>query len=267
MSRMGYTPPKAAKNGGNAPSGYRFTADGSRLEAIPGGPADTGGDYQLSREAVSNAAWDFIMTGTKPQFARSHEGDKQRIAIQNEVANIAKQAGVSPQELATQKGKYKALQTSLANITKQSDMLDKQTETFHRNADLMLEKSKAVSRYDSAVLNKYLLNFNLQWKGDPATAAYIAAARTAINEYAKVASGATGASGSTDTARREAQEAISAAQNPQQLAAVIQTLKQDAENQRNATHDQLIGISARMTQFGKQPGPAVNNDPLGILGK
>jgi len=260
---------KTPKQGGdNAPSGYRFTADGARLEPIPGGPADTGGDYQLSKDAVSNAAWDFIMTGTKPQFARSHEGDKQRIAIQNEVANIAKQAGVSPQELSTQKGKYKALQTSLANTQKMSDTMDRQTETFHRNADLMLNLSANVPRTNMPGLNRYLLDFNLKWKGDPATAAYISAARTAINEYAKIGSGATGASGSTDASRREAQEAISAASTPQQLAQVIATLKQDAENQRNATHDQLITISSRMAQFGNKGAAApANNDPLGILGK
>jgi len=269
MSRMGYTPPKATQGGANAPSGYRFTADGSRLEAIPGGPADTGGDYQLSHDAVSNAAWDFIMTGNKPQFARSHEGDKQRIAIQNEVANIAKQAGVSPQELSTQKGKYKALQTSLANTQKASDTMDRQAETFHRNADLMLNLSAQVPRSNMPAINKYLLDFNLKWSGDPKTAAYIAAARTAINEYAKIASGAQGAAGSTDASRREAQDAISAAQTPQQLAQVIKTLKQDAENQRNATHDQLIAIGARMAQFGNQPGAAApkNDDPLGILHK
>jgi soluble lytic murein transglycosylase-like protein len=258
-----------AQSGDNAPSGYQWDEGRTKLEPIPGGPADTGGDYQLSHEAVTNAAWDFIMTGTKPQFARSHEGDKQRIAIQNEVAEIAKKAGVTPQELSTQKGKFKALQASMSNIQKQSDMMDKANETFHRNADLMLSKSAQVPRFDSAAINKYVLDYRLRWSGDPATAAYIAAARTAINEYAKIASGASGAAGSTDSSRREAEEAISSAQNPKQLAAVIQTLKQDAENQKNATHDQIIAIGARMTQLGGAgnagAAPAANNDPLGIL--
>jgi soluble lytic murein transglycosylase-like protein len=253
----------------NAPSGYQWDAGHTKLEPIPGGPADTGGDYALSPDAINNSAWDFIMTGTKPQFARSHEGDKQRIAIQNEVAKIAKQAGVTPQELSTQKGKFKALQASMSNIQKQSDMMDKANETFHRNADLMLNLSSKVPRYDSAAINKYLLDYRLKWSGDPATAAYIAAARTAINEYAKIASGASGASGSTDSSRREAEEAISSAQNPAQLAAVIRTLKQDAENQKNATHDQIIAIGSRMTQFGGSGGtsaaPKANADPLGIL--
>jgi hypothetical protein len=146
-------------------------------------------------------------------------------------------------------------------------MMDKAAETFHRNADLMLSLSGKVPRSSAPAINKYLLDFKLKWSGDAATAAYIAAGRTAINEYAKIASGATGAAGSTDTARREAEEAISTAQNPEQLAQVIATLKQDAENQRNATHDQLIAIGGRMRQFGAPPKAATGAPQVGEVKK
>lgn len=242
------------KSEGSLPSGYEWTSpDHTAMRPIPGGPASSSEEGALTKDAITNAAWDFILTGTNPQFSRGKSGDIQRNAIRNAVADIAKSAGVSPMELATQKGKYKALQASLANTQKQVDTMDRAAETFHRNADLMLQLSKQVPRFDSQLLNSYLLDYNKQWKGDPATAAYIAAARTAINEYAKIASGATGAAGSTDTARREAEDAIAAAQSPQALDAVIRTLRQDAANQQDVAHGKITDLGLRLGQFGQQP--------------
>jgi hypothetical protein len=201
-------------------------------------------------------------------IGRGKEGIQQRTKVYNRIAEIAKQAGVSPADLATQKGQYKALQSSLANTQKQSDSVDRSTETFHKNADLMLSLSANVPRMDSAKLNQYLMNYNLQWKGDPATAAYIAAGRTAVNEYAKISSGAMGGGGSTDTSRREAADAIATAQNPAQLDAVIKTLKQDAENQQNVNHSKITDIGHRMAQFGpsKAAAPAKTVVKTGMYG-
>ncbi|HEX7129135.1 MAG TPA: hypothetical protein VF217_03585 [Rhodanobacteraceae bacterium] len=236
-----------------APAGYRFQRDGS-LIPIPGGPADiaNNADFSLSPDAINNMAWDAILTGQMPSTGRNKEAIAQRTAIFNKVADIAKEAGVSPQELATQKGKYKALQASMANLQKQTDVMEKSENTFLNNAGIMLSLSDKATRSGLPIFNKAILAAKVK-TGDKDAAAFAAARNIVAQEYAKIASSATGAAGTTDTAQHHALELIDTAQTPEQLRAVIDTLKQDVDGQKAASESQLMGIAQRMQQFGNQP--------------
>jgi hypothetical protein len=246
--------PKAAKPD-NAPSGYRYSADGSHLEPIPGGPADTSGAEQdaLMPEAVTNMAWEKILEGKQPQYSRGKSGDAIRNKVNNRVAEIAKQAGVSPAELATQSGRVKAVQGSLNNLQKRASMIETQAQTFSKNADLALSLVQKVSQGGSPAINKFKQNLKLKFMGDPNVAAYMAAVQTAQQEYAKIASGSIGAGGSTDSSRAESRELLNAASSPEQLARVVETMKQDIANQKAANDAELADLGTRMTQFGSTP--------------
>lgn len=235
---------------GHAPMGYRFKSDGS-LEAIPGGPSDPNSNpIDLSPDAVTNSAWDLIMGGKMPSLGRSKEALAVRGQIMNEVAKIAKAAGVSPQDLATQPGRVKALQASLQNLQKQSDVMEKSEETFQNNANVLLNLSDQVSRSGIPAFNQFLLHVKTNYRGDPQAASFLAARNLVAQEYAKIASSATGAAGSSDTAQAHALSLINTAQTPEQLRAVIHTLGQDIDGQKAATERQLLQISSRMQQFG-----------------
>jgi hypothetical protein len=250
---FGFAPKKSAQD--NAPSGYRYSADGSRLEPIPGGPADTSGAEQdaLSPDAVTNMAWEQILEGKHPQYSRGKAGDAIRNKVNNRVADIAKQAGVSPAQLATTQGRTKALQGSLNNLQKRSSMIETQAQTFSKNADLALSLVQRISQGGSPAINKFKQHLKLKFMGDPDVAAYMAAVQTAQQEYAKIASGALGAGGSTDASRAESRELLDAANSPEQLAKVVATMKQDIANQKAANDSELADLGTRMTQFGTPP--------------
>jgi hypothetical protein len=176
--------PKPTRSGNGAPSGYRYTADGNSLEVIPGGPADKSQSVNqgLNDDALHNAAWSDILTGKSGITGYSKEATAQRAQVANIKAQIAKDAGVSPQELATTQGRNKALQASLTNLQKQSDVLGKTEETFRNNADLLLTLSDKVSRTGAPALNKLILNVKNNVLGDPDAAAFAAARNVVAQE-------------------------------------------------------------------------------------
>lgn len=244
---------------GHAPSGYRFTADGN-LEAIPGGPADEGDHsaYALSPGAVENAAWNVILTGHTPAIGRGKEGIAQRTAIYNRMDEIAKAAHVSPAELATTAGRNKALQTSLANLQKQTDMMQKSEKGFQNNMELALELSNKVDRTGAPVINKWLLGGRAAL-GDPDVAALDAAITTAATDYARIMSGQTGAGGTPISTAEEARSLIRKELSHKQFQAVADVLYRDIQGQHNAVDSQRQTILGAMQQFGQgQPSPYGN---------
>lgn len=222
-----------------------------------------GSGLGLSDDAVENAAWDKVLMGKNiPGFSKA--AIDQRTEVANKVAEIAKQAGVSPQELSTTQGRVKALQSSMTNLQKQGDVQAKNEETFLNNADILLNLSDKVGRTGIPAFNGLILNAKTNVAGDPDAASFAAARNIVANEYSKIASGATGAAGSTQGSQEHALSLINGAQTPDQLRSVIGTLHQDIEGQKKATADQLDLIHQRMQQFGTtSPTSATSGQPSG----
>lgn len=263
---------------GKAPSGYRWNADRSALEPIPGGPADAAGTGQgLSTDAIDNAAWAYVGTGKLPAVGRGKEGVAQRTAVMNRAASIAKSAGMSPAELQTVPGRNKALQGSLANLQKQSDMMEKSEQAFQNNIGVALNLSKQLDRSGSPVINKWLLGGKAAL-GDPQVAAFDAAITTASVDYARIMSGQTGAAGTPISTAEEARKLIRRELSDKQFSAVADVLDQDIQGQKQAVHAQRGKILSAMQQMHDEASPPIggqgaqatsastdDSDPLGLL--
>src|SRR6185312_13429707 len=209
---------------GKAPSGYRWNADRSALEPIPGGPADAAGSGQgLSTDAIDNAAWSYIGTGKLPAVGRGKEGVAQRTAVMNRSAAIAKQAGMSPAELQTVPGRNKALQASLTNLQKMSDVMEKSEKAFQNNTQVAMDLSSKLTRSGSPVINQWLLGAKGQM-GDPDVKALDAAITTMSVDYARIMSGMTGAAGTPISTAEEAKALIRKELSHKQLSAVVDVL-------------------------------------------
>lgn len=247
--------PQAASGGmGRAPIGYRFTQDGN-LEAIPGGPADASGSGQgLSPDAVDNAAWAYIGTGKLPPIGRGKEGVAQRTAIMNQTAKIAKQAGISPAELQTVPGRNKALQASLTNLQKTSDVMEKSEAGFQNNTQTALALSAKIDRSGSPVVNKWVLG-GRKALGDPDVEALDAAITTMAVDYARIMSGATGAGGTPISTAEEAKALIRKELSHKSFQAVIDVLNRDIAGQQQAVHDQRGKILGAMQALHDESAP------------
>lgn len=218
---------------------------------------DSGG---MTPDAVYYAAWNYNLTGTMPPFGMG--GSSARVAVYNEAAKIAREAGVSPQQMRTSQGRQKALQVSLNNLQKQSDVMERNVMTFHNNMTTFLDAAQKVNNGRFYDWNK-IKNAAQLHTGDPNVASLAAARNLVAQEYAKIASMATGAEGSSDTAQRHALELIDHAQSLEQVRAVAETLDRDVLGQVDAAHKKEAAIQDLMGQFGApdqvgQQAPASN---------
>lgn len=266
--------PRQADGGDGRPKprfGWQYASDGS-LEPVKGGPYDQSSEAQgLSPEAVDNAAWSYIGTGKLPSIGRGKEGVAQRTTIMNEAARVAKEAGVSPAELQTVPGRNKALQASLTNLQKTSDVMEKSEQAFLNNTQTALQISGGLSRADSPVINKWVLG-GKDALGDPKVRALDAAITTMAVDYARIMSGATGAGGTPISTAEEAKALIKKELSDKSLRAVVAVLEQDIKGQQAAVHNQRGKILGAMQQMHDEAAPttggsmtADDSDPLELL--
>lgn len=253
--------PRATSSGslstslGKAPSGYRWKGDGSGLEPIPGGPADSSGTGQgLTTDAIDNSAWTYIATGKLPAVGRGKEGVAQRTAVMNHAAQIAKDAGIPSSELQTVPGRNKALQSSLTNLQKLSDVMEKSEQGFQNNTQTALELSNKVDRTGSPVLNKWILGGKAAM-GDPDVQALDAAINTMAVDYARIMSGATGAGGTPISTAEEAKSMIKKELSDKSLRAVVDVLNRDIAGQQSAVHNQRGKILGAMQSMHDEAAP------------
>lgn len=240
---------------GSAPSGYRYNADRTALEPIPGGPADAAGSGQgLSTDAIDNAAWAYIGSGKLPAVGRGKEGVAQRTAVMNKSAEIAKAAGIPASELQTVPGRNKALQSSLTNLQKISDVMEKSENAFQNNTKVAMDLSANLSRTGSPALNKWILGAKAEM-GDPDVQALDAAITTMSVDYARIMSGATGAGGTPISTAEEAKSLIRKELSHQSLAAVVDVLNKDIAGQQSAVHGQRGKILGAMQQMHDESSP------------
>lgn len=217
--------------------------------------AATADQAGIDPDVVTNASWDYILNGKLPPIGRSGQGYALQMAVRKNAAEIAKQSGVSPQELATTTGRNKALQSSLTALQKRSDAMQAQEEAFQRNMNYALQVSDEISRTGSPALNKWVMGAKLNM-GDPDVARLDAAIKPVAADYARIMSGATGSGGTPISTMEEAMSMLRKELSQKQFGAVADVLSNDIKNQQAAVEDQRQLIQGKMQQFGSPSQPS-----------
>lgn len=221
----------------------------------------------LTPDALENATWQYIQHNTLPPVGRGGQGQAQRTAIMNHAADIAKAAGVSPAELATNSGQQKALQGSLNAYQKRSDAMAGQENSFLNNLSYAQKISDSIDRTASPAINKWLLTGEEQ-AGDPDVVKLKAALTPVAADYAKIMSGATGAGGTPVSTMQEALDMIRTDLSKGQFNSVADVLRNDVHNQRVGSLQQLNAIRDNMSRFGNgtQGGAKPKQTPEEAMG-
>jgi hypothetical protein len=120
-------------------------------------------------------------------------------------------------------------------------------ETADKNLGLVEKLSDTVGRTGVPILNKWVLAGKRSVAGDPETAKFDAAVRTAINEYSKVTSSATGGQVTSDSARKEVESMLNTAQTPEQVKQVIGLLRQEIGNRKSGYDDQINMVKSAIS--------------------
>lgn len=203
----------------------------------------------LTPNAVYQGAVTYALEGKMPSLGMGSRAQvlAARNAIQNKAGAIAQAAGVTLPDVRSQ---YAANRGTVAKLLPQKVATESAANTAADNLDLALQQSPNVARTGSKLVNRYT-----QWAQGQLTPAkgltqfevYI---YTAAREYAKVASGsALSAQGLTDSAAKEAEKLLNAAQSPEAFAGAVDAMKHDMANVVAEKNKSLAGVSGTIASF------------------
>jgi hypothetical protein len=208
---------------------------------------------------AQNVARGATLTDELGPLGRSNSPEMMRLRaeIQNRVTQIQKDAGVAGPEA---RAAYQASRAELAQIQRQRGPMLAYARTADKNISIAENLSAKVDRTGSTVLNRWLLA-GRKATGDPDVAAFNAAVRTAINEFAKVTSSATGGGVTSDAARADIEAILNTAYTPEQFQAVVRVLRQEMDNRIKGYDEQIEATKRSMRPDAATPGDQ-NRSPL-----
>lgn len=192
----------------------------------------------LSQSALEREARAVAAGAPMPSLGWGKTAAALRIQIANRAAEIQDQAGDSAGAYAMRRATYAGSKAELTKLLSQRGPLMAFAATADKNLAVAESLSERVDRSGSPVLNRWFLA-GRRATGDPDVAAFDTAVRVAINEFAKVTSSATGGGVTSDTARKEVETMLNAAQTPKQFKAVVKTLRQEMENRKQGYEEQI----------------------------
>lgn len=250
----GAPPPVGAAQ--RAPAGYRMTADGN-LERIP-----IVGGNRASDDALTNDAWYQIINGkARPgslPLGRD-EGNKYREALREKTAQIAKEIGLSPQQLATlgpeNKSKFMALnavEKDLAAIRPFDAMLD-------TNAKIAIDLGKKISenRTNSQILNKPITWVQQNAADNPDIAEYLFQIQTVRTEGARILNNPRLVGQLTDSARHEMGDVVNGNMPLGQVTRVLERMMSDGKNRVRAIEEEATRLRSDIRGSAEAPKPKV----------
>jgi hypothetical protein len=238
---------------GQVPSGYRFKADGS-LEAIPGGPADTSANPDLTpagAELVSVAG----MQGYKlpiSAIGTGKTGTKARIESVNDIAQKVASTGMDMETAVRNMRFGEAAQTASKDMSKRYGATWQNELAAAGQADIVLQEAKNIQQTDFQPINKFMVDWNTKTGSVPAQR-FQNALLTFANEYAKVMSGSNNAGGATDSARAEAHLLLNKGFSNGQIEGTIALMKQEMRTRSQNQLDALQQQIANSSNFGNSP--------------
>ena len=127
---------------------------------------------ELTPGALDDAAMKYAMTGSMAAIGFGAAASAQKLAIVNRSAELAKQAGVTPEELAAMPAEKKADASSLMNMTKFYDGVQRSEQALEGGFEIAAQlRSKlnfsAIQKVNAAYLS------GLVETGDPEANAYL----------------------------------------------------------------------------------------------
>ena len=259
-----------AASGAKLPAGYQWNAEHTAAVPIPGVKQPGTGIFGEDQNSFSPDAQRLLAVATeqglKIPIPSVGMGGAARVQFVNGLASdiVKKQI---PFDLALQEMRF-GLDADPG--LKKSQSLYSTTKTLEAGADNLAQQAvqtaQSVGRGNVPVFNAWV-NAGRRATGDPNVARFDRAINAFVNDYAKVVSGSLGSAASSDSARKQAEEQLTAAQSPEQFAASVDQMQKEMHVRTSGMLDSIrqqvesVGHGG-MAQpgaptFGAQRAPAI----------
>src|SRR5439155_1170138 len=136
-------------------------------------------------EDMTTAATMYILNKTQPSFGMGPSARPDRARFWHAVTKEARARG-GPAAIAALQDAHAGLRNELGQLMKTRGMVEAFSNTALKNLQDAVKVSESVDRTGSPMLNRWLLNGRKAWSGDPDVADFDVAARSSINEIARV---------------------------------------------------------------------------------
>lgn len=194
----------------------------------------------VTDDTLAMDAWRYLTDGTlPPNMGRGAQGAAQATKIRNEASRLAKEMGMSADEIRFAQLNNRTQVQAIGQLAKARAQILQFEKTANMNADLALQGSEKVDRTGVPVLNRWIQAGRVNIAGDPEAAAFHAATETFVSEYARVMSGGYGAAQTTEGAQNRAHTLLNTANTKEQFRRVVGQLKTEMGNRVKALNDQM----------------------------
>jgi hypothetical protein len=211
---------------------------------------------KINADATSVAADRYLTDGTLPSGISKPE----KTAIMNRAAELAKERGVTGDRLTQLE--TKANQAALADITKTEARVGAFEKNFTKNVALVEKFSSQKDSSGVPILQKWINSGKKALTGDTQLASLAVAIKAVQNEYGKIVSGSMGNTAVAVSEIKRMEDLLNAAQTPQDVQAVLNTMRAETQNRMQGFKEQKAELSGAMTKATK--GSSGATDPLGI---
>jgi hypothetical protein len=216
-------------------------------------------------DTIEMDAWRYLTDGTlPPNMGRGAQGATQATNIRNRAAELAKDMGMSPDEIRMAQLTNKTQVQAIGQLARAKAQILQFEKLAAMNADLALDASSKVDRTGIPILNKWIQAGRTNVTGDPDTAKFHAATETFVTEYAKVMSGGYGAAATTEGAQARAHTLLNTANTKEQFSAIVGQLKREMQNRvasLNAQMDEERNNLRRGVVRSPDPSPSPSPSP------
>jgi hypothetical protein len=245
--------------GGGSGSGGGTGAGGKPSAALGGAVAPDG----VGADAVDFWAKAVIAGDRDWQvgLGRSKSGASLIEAVKRRVPELAKELGLEPQDIGTTRAQSAALGATMKELTKRAEAVElfaSKVEKDMRTLDAELDKA-ALS---SPLLINRPINFLRREFSDPALARLDLAAKQVGAEYERLITGGTLSVAQLHVgAQEDAKKLINGDMTPKQARAVMDIMRTEMQNARDAAHESEIRIRERMQALGRGRDAAPGGTP------
>lgn len=230
-----------------SPTNVETARHNKAMEGLMGqrNAAASGVGNMLTPEGQDLAAQEYLNTGRLPPgLGKASAGINAKIV--SRAAEMAAANGNDAQAAALNRAAFKSAQSGLTALTKQRTLVGAFERTALKNLEIALDESNKVDRTGVPAVNRWLLAGKKSLTGDVEVGRFNAALTSALNEYAKVLSGATGAAGISDAARREAHDLLNTANTPEQVIGIVDIMKREMANREAGFAEQEAQLKETM---------------------
>lgn len=222
----------------------------SKAEGMTPYSPSIAGAGQFTPEALRMTAEQYL-AGDRQAVAGYARNASARIALQNEIVKLAKEKGWKGADVAAQMADFQGIMSGSRTVGTRAAQIELASSEAEKMIDIVIEKSKGFDRTSFVPLNKALRAFETQ-TGQPEVKAFGAAINSLVNVYARAIS----PSGVPTVSDKEhAREMLAQADSPEQVAAVMDVMRQEMKAARSAPVDVRAATRRAVTGAG-EPAPA-----------